>query len=366
MEELSSLKGARILVTGHTGFKGSWLSLWLSRLGSKVFGFSLPPETEPNNYTVSSVKDAIHGEIFEDIQNLNALKSVVEQFRPEFIFHLAAQPLVRRSYQQPIETFQTNVIGSLNVLESVRASGRPCCLIMVTSDKCYENTGQVWGYRENDHLGGHDPYSASKAAAEIAISSYQRSFFPTDKLNEHGVMIATVRAGNVIGGGDWAQDRLIPDAAKALSSGDSVKVRNPLSVRPWQHVLEPLSGYLMLADTMAKTKSPEYCSSWNFGPLPDDERPVCELMDIFCPYWADGTWESLNESRPPHESAVLRLSIDKAVHELGWKPRWQLGQAVRRTALWYKEYYESSTECMRDTCYSDIEEFTRSGEHSLD
>lgn len=357
MESLLTFKGTSVFVTGHTGFKGSWLSLWLSKLGAEVYGYSLSPDTTPNNYMVSSVRDLLSGETIADISDTKTLKNAFKQADPDYVFHLAAQPLVRKSYTFPIETFETNVIGSLNVLDTIRNFQRPCSVVMVTSDKCYENTGQIWGYRENDHLGGYDPYSASKAAAEIAISSYRRSFFPGEHLDEHGVQIATVRAGNVIGGGDWAEDRIIPDAVRALSEKKVVMVRNPNAVRPWQHVLEPLSGYLILAARMSKTRDPILSTPWNFGPFCQDECPVSDLVDLFVKEWGGGHWEQGSLSEASHEASVLRLSIEKAVHTLRWKPRWNLYKAVKRTAAWYKRYYRDEASSMQDVCFEDIDAY---------
>jgi CDP-glucose 4,6-dehydratase len=357
MNLVSAYKNRNIFITGHTGFKGSWLSLWLSKIGANVCGYSLQPVNTPNNYIVSSVSDLIYEETIADIRDKKLLKKAIEKSNPDFIFHLAAQPLVRESYNFPVETFEINVIGSLNVLESLREFGKSCSVIMVTSDKCYENNGQVWGYRENDHLGGHDPYSASKAAAEIAIASYRQSFFPKEKLDEHGVKVATVRAGNVIGGGDWAKDRIIPDTVKALSKEEIALVRNPHAVRPWQHVLEPLSGYLILAANMSKSKDPEFCSAWNFGPFCSDECTVSDLMDLFCKEWGYADWNHVSLPNALHEASVLRLSIDKAIHKLNWSPRWNLCEAVKRTTAWYKKYYDSNEKSMQDTCFADIDAY---------
>ena len=357
MELMSTYKGKNVFITGHTGFKGSWLSLWLSKMGANVFGYSLFPDTTPNNYTVSSVTDLLSEETIADIRDKKSLKKAIKEANPDFVFHLAAQPLVRKSYSCPVETFETNVIGSLNVLEGLRELGQPCSVVMVTSDKCYENNGQIWGYRENDPLGGYDPYSASKAAAEIAVASYRRSFFPMDSLDKHGVQIATVRAGNVIGGGDWAEDRIIPDAVRALSSGKTIQVRNPNAVRPWQHVLEPLFGYLMLGAKMSEEKNPEFCSAWNFGPRCDEECPVSDLMDLFCKEWGSGNWKQVSLTYAPHEASVLRLSIDKAVYKLHWTPRWDLHETIKRTAAWYKKYYNEDEGSMRDACFADIDAY---------
>lgn len=347
-------RGRNVFVTGHTGFKGSWLSLWLSKMGANIFGYSLQPDTIPNNYTVSLVRDLLSEEIIADICNKQSLFNAIKKTEPDYIFHLAAQPLVRDSYKYPIKTFETNVIGSLNVLEGLRELEQPCTVIMVTSDKCYENKWQVWGYRENDPLGGHDPYSASKAAAEIAISSYRQSFFPLEELDKHGVGIATVRAGNVIGGGDWAKDRIIPDAVRALSKGETISVRNPSAIRPWQHVLEPLYGYLTLAAKISESKNPEFCSAWNFGPFYNDECTVSNLMDLFCDNWDCANWSHTNLSNAPYEASILRLSIDKAIQKLGWSPRWNLSGAVKRTVAWYKKYYNGDAESMQEACLEDI------------
>ena len=357
MNLVSVYKNRNVLITGHTGFKGSWLSLWLSKIGANVCGYSLEPNNTPNNYTVSEVGDLLYEETIADIRNKKSLKEAIKRTDPDFIFHLAAQPLVRESYNFPIETFEINVIGSLNVLEGLREFGKSCSVIMVTSDKCYENNGQVWGYRENDPLGGHDPYSASKAAAEIAISSYRQSFFPKEKLDEHLVSLATVRAGNVIGGGDWAKDRIIPDAVRALSKEEIVSVRNPNAVRSWQHVLEPLSGYLILAAKMSKSKDPEFCSAWNFGPFCGDECTVSCLMDLFCKEWDCANWNHISLSNALHEASVLRLSIDKAIHKLNWAPRWDLCETVKRTIVWYKKYYNNSEKSMQDACFADIDAY---------
>jgi CDP-glucose 4,6-dehydratase len=358
MTFLDSYKGKKVLITGHTGFKGSWLSLWLWKLGSEVYGYSLPPNTTPNNYAVSSVRKIISGETIGNISDNRLIYEVIKESEPDVIFHLAAQPLVRVSYDHPVQTFQTNVMGTLNLLDALRDYERPCSVIMVTSDKCYENSGQVFGYRECDPLGGHDPYSASKAAAEIAVASYRRSFFPVDCIDEHGVQIATVRAGNVIGGGDWGTDRIIPDAVRALSIQKVVEVRNPHAIRPWQHVLEPLSGYLTLGARMYETRDPSLSSAWNFGPVSHDECPVSELMDLFCTEWGgNSAWEHVIPQNAPFESSVLRLSIDKAIHQLQWRPRWSLLDAVRRTVGWYQDYYLREAESMQEYCLQEIEAY---------
>jgi len=356
---MSNYKDKNVLITGHTGFKGSWLSLWLSKAGANVFGYSLLPPSVPNNYTLSSVADLLSGETIADICDKETLKSSIQMAEPDFVFHLAAEALVRRSYYYPIKTFETNVIGSLNVLECVRERGQPCSVVMVTSDKCYENKGQIWGYRENDPIGGCDPYSGSKAATEIAVSAYRQSFFPLENLEDHGISVATVRAGNAIGGGDWAEDRIIPDAVRALSIGRTIPVRNPNAIRPWQHVLEPLSGYLLLGARMSRDKNPQLCSAWNFGPRHEDESTVSDLMDRFCKEWGYGNWEQISPQNAPSEASVLRLSIDKAVHMLHWTPKWNLNEAIKKTAMWYKKYYCDGAESMQDACFADILAYMR-------
>lgn len=354
----SRYRHSRVFITGHTGFKGSWLALLLSQLGAEIFAYALPPDTTPNNYSVSLIGDILSGETIADIADNNALKTAIKVAEPDLIFHFAAQPLVRLSYYYPTMTFQTNVIGSLNVLDAVRSLEQPCSVIMVTSDKCYKNTGQIWGYRENDPLGGHDPYSASKAAAEIAIDSYRCSFFAKERFDEHRVQIATVRAGNVIGGGDWGADRIIPDAVRAFTENKAVKVRNPHGIRPWQHVLEPLSGYLTLGARMAEANDISLSSSWNFGPLTYDECAVSDLMDLFCKEWGgESKWVHVSSEKDPHEASVLRLAIDKAIHQLSWRPRWNLQEAVKRAVAWYKLYYQDSSTSMQDACFADIEAY---------
>ncbi len=303
--------GRSVLVTGHTGFKGSWLALWLHRLGAKVTGYALPPPTEPSNFCASAVRDLLAKHYEAEIRDAAALHAAVAAAQPDVVFHLAAQSLVRESYQSPRATFEVNVIGTLGLLDAVRAAGKPCVVVSVASDKCYENREQVWGYREIDPLGGHDLYSASKGAAEIAVAAYRRSFFPPERLGRHGVKLATARAGNVIGGGDWAKDRILTDAVRHLESGRPVPVRNPDAVRPWQHVLEPLSGYLTLAARMLESDAPSWCDAWNFGPLPGEELPVRRLVELFLQYWGEGTWTDVSDPNQPHEAGVLRLNIDK-------------------------------------------------------
>ena len=349
----SVFRGKRVFLTGHTGFKGSWLALWLHRLGAEVYGYSLPPPTEPSNYALSNVRGLLSGETLGDIRNRRLMGETLAAFRPDAVFHLAAQPLVRDSYAVPFETFEVNVMGTASLLDAVRGLGRPCAVVCITTDKCYENREQVWGYRECDPMGGYDPYSASKGAAEILIASYRRSFFNPERLADHGVQLASARAGNVIGGGDWARDRIVTDMVAALTAGRPVPVRNPHAIRPWQHVLEPLSGYLALASAMLTEAGPQWCGGWNFGPVPGTELPVGELAEAFVKAWGAGAW--LDQSAPgqPHEASILRLSIEKAGWELGWRPRWTCDETVRRTALWYRSVLCEGADA-RKACEADI------------
>ena len=355
-EQLRQYAGKSALVTGHTGFKGSWLSLFLHSLGSKVDGYSLAPPTEPNNFTVSRVQEICASHRIADIRDGAELERALRATQPDFIFHLAAQPLVRDSYSMPVETFDTNVMGTVRLLDAVRRLGRPCTVVVVTSDKCYQNVEHVWGYREIDSMGGDDPYSASKGATEIVVASYRRSFFAPESVATHGVRLASARAGNVIGGGDWARDRIVCDMARALSTGQPVPVRNPQAIRPWQHVLEPLGGYLLLAARMATSADPKWMSGWNFGPLSTDVLPVAQLTELFLHVWGAGTWVHQPSERPLHEAHLLRLSIDKATSVLGWNPCFNVAQAIERTARWYRDYYAGNID-MRERCRSDIHDY---------
>jgi CDP-glucose 4,6-dehydratase len=295
-----------------------------------------------------------------DLRDAPRLHEALADARPEVVFHLAAQPLVREAYAQPRETMETNVLGTLNLLESLRVLARPCVVVVVTSDKCYENREHVWGYREIDAMGGHDPYSASKGMVEILAAAYRRSFFPPARLAEHGIQLATARAGNVIGGGDWAKDRIVTDIVRHLAAGRPVPVRSPRAVRPWQHVLEPLSGYLTLAARMLQSPDPAWCDAWNFGPTPGEEISVGPLVERFIAAWGSGSWQDASDPRQPHEAHTLRLCIDKALHQLDWRPRWGVGEAVRRTAAWYRRFYEGHSTEMYPTCLADIDDFEAS------
>lgn len=362
----SVFAGKSVFVTGHTGFKGSWLALWLAKLGAKVTGYALAPPTmpaaggdgspTPNNFTVSRVADVLEAHHEADIRDRDTLHSALRAAKPDVVLHLAAQPFVRLSYSAPHETFETNVMGTVNLLESVRSIGRPCGVVIVTTDKCYENREQTWGYRECDALGGFDPYSASKGAAEIVTASYRQSFFPAEKLAKHGVAVASARAGNVIGGGDWALDRIVTELVRCSVQREDAQLRNPRAIRPWQHVLEPLSGYLSLAAKMIADPDPRWCEAWNFGPSAGDEWPVGKLADAFFTAWGSGGWRDVGDPNQPHEAGILRLSIDKAISQLDWRPRWQVDEAARRTALWFRGYY-ADRRTMADACLAEISDY---------
>ena len=352
---MSGFSRKSVLVTGHTGFKGSWLSLWLHRLGAEVTGFALEPPSIPNNFEASKIADVLVEDVRGDIRDADLMADVVRRRAPDVLFHLAAQPIVRTSLVDPRETFDVNVVGTASVLDAVRLAGIPCAMVVATSDKCYRNDGQVWGFRENDPLGGHDPYSASKAGSELVVDAYRSSFFPVDRIHEHGVRLASVRAGNVIGGGDWADDRIVPDAVRALAAGTDLVVRNPASTRPWQHVLEPLSGYLALAGRLLSDEHPDsWAEAWNFGPMVSDEASVADLATALVKAWGRGRWTTPPNAVANVEAKTLRIAIDKAVSALGWRPRWHLEETVSRTVEWYRNFYEDPKASMRDHSLDDI------------
>jgi CDP-glucose 4,6-dehydratase len=332
---LSLFRRKRILLTGDTGFKGSWLGLWLSMLGADVVGYSLPPEIEKAHFVTSGIDGYIH-HVDGDIRDLDALRQLFGEFQPEFLFHLAAQSLVGHSYRDPKLTFDTNIGGSVNILEMVRRTPSVRSAIYVTSDKCYQNKEWIWGYRENDELGGHDPYSASKAAAEVIFSSYYNSFLS----GRQSLGIASVRSGNVIGGGDWSVDRIVPDAIKALLEGRPVVVRNPLSVRPWQHVLDPLFGYLFLSGRLYESPR-RFSGSWNFGPEHRSIKTVLQLAEKIIFLWGHGELQVLEKKEGLHEATMLRLNVDKALSELQWVPLWDFDTAVGCTVEWYRCFRQS-------------------------
>ena len=350
-------QGKRVLLTGHTGFKGSWLLLWLQQLGAEVWTFALEPESEPNLFRqLAAAKPAGQGWHHQigDLADLECLNSLVCKAQPEVVFHLAAQPLVRRSYEDPLGTWSTNLMGSLHLLEALRSLQHTCSVVMVTTDKVYENREWCYGYREGDRLGGYDPYSASKAGTEIAISSWRSSFCGSNSHQTPYLRIATARAGNVIGGGDWATDRIIPDAMRSLIQGKPILVRNPLATRPWQHVIDPLAGYLRLAEVLSTDVSPP-CESFNFGPALSSNRSVKELVCTILEHWP-GQWLEQRDSSAPHEATLLHLQIDKAHHLLGWKPRWDYATTLARTVRWYRAVHDGYSPF--DCCLDDLNAYT--------
>ncbi len=345
----------RVLVTGHTGFKGSWLSIWLHELGAEVVGIGLEPYSERDNFVLSGIGKKIKADNRADIRDGEKMKEIFAHYQPEIVFHLAAQPLVRLSYEIPVETYQTNVMGTINIMEAIRATDSVKVGVMITTDKCYENKEQIWGYREDEPMGGYDPYSSSKGAAEIAIGSWRRSFFnPEDYGKKHHISLASVRAGNVIGGGDWAKDRIVPDCIRALETGCHIDIRSPKSVRPWQHVLEPLSGYMLLASKMFQEPT-KYCEGWNFGPTAESITSVWEVATKITNYYGQGTLRDVSDSNAPHEANLLMLDISKAKFQLGWTPRTNIDQCCQLTADWYKRYQR---EDVYNLCLEEIAQFT--------
>ena len=332
--------GKTVLVTGHTGFKGSWLSIWLHELGAKVIGVSLEPYSEKDNYVLSGIGQKIEADVRADIRDGESIKDLFVKYRPEIVFHLAAQPLVRLSYVEPVDTWQTNVMGTINVMEAIRATDSVRAGVMITTDKCYENREQMHAYTEDDPMGGYDPYSSSKGAAEIAISSWRRSFMNPKEYEKHHKMIASVRAGNVIGGGDWAKDRIIPDCIRSIEADIPIPIRNRQAVRPWQHVLEPLSGYLLLAKKMYEDPH-AFCEGWNFGPQMDSVVSVWEVAEKLISAYGKGTLLDQSDPNAVHEANLLMLDITKANQRLGWHPRMSIDECVKLTADWYKKYRQT-------------------------
>jgi CDP-glucose 4,6-dehydratase len=362
-DDLCLYAGKRVLVTGHTGFKGAWLCEWLLGLGADVSGLSLPAAKPSLFFALELDRRMKHA--IQDIGNLHQLQHALDEWKPEIIFHLAAQALVRVSYREPVSTFATNALGTANLLEAVRVSKLPCSIVAVTTDKCYDNDGQARSFKETDPLGGHDPYSASKAAAEIIIASYRDSYFA------HGtdVALASARAGNVIGGGDWAEDRIVPDAIRALTEGKPIPVRNPEFTRPWQHVLEPLGGYLSLGAQLEQartTKSPEqtarYAQAFNFGPLPGANRRVREVVEEILRHWP-GAWEQVAQEKHLKEAPLLSLAIDKAREVLDWTPRWDFARTVDETVAWYREH-NSGASALREFTQKQIASYASASAQS--
>jgi len=345
-------KGKKVLVTGNTGFKGSWLNIWLQMLGAEVFGLSNGIPTQPSHFEAAKLREKIVY-YMKDIRSLHSVKEVIDDVKPDFVFHLAAQSITRLSYVEPTLTFETNILGTMNVLEALRLSNHKCNAIIITSDKCYRNNEWVYGYRETDTLGGEDPYSASKGAAEIVIRSYTKSFFDNEDSN---VKVVSTRAGNVIGGGDWGQDRIVPDCMRSWSKGEEVEIRNPMSTRPWQHVLELLSGYLLLGEKLFKNPKLNG-ESFNFGPSSDQNYTVDDLIEEMLIYWDGKAKITVHTERYKNESALLKLCCDKAQHILGWYPTLNFSEAVKLTVDWYKKFYEQKVDVYNLSC-SQIEQYS--------
>ena len=345
--------GKRVFLTGHTGFKGSWLSLWLQELGAKVTGYALPPPSEPALFGVARVADGMES-VLGDIRDGDALRNALLAANPDIVLHLAAQALVRASYDDPVGTYATNVMGTVNLFEAVRAAPGVQACVIVTTDKCYENREWAWGYREDEAMGGHDPYSSSKGCAELVTSAYRRSFFAGPDTGTTTTAVASARAGNVIGGGDWAADRLIPDILKALAAKEAVEIRNPLATRPWQHVLEPLSGYLVLAQALCD--HPDMAAEgWNFGPRDEDAQPVQWIVERMCELWGEGASWNHDQSVQPHEANFLKLDISKARSQLRWQPRWSLDDALKNIISWQRAWL--ADEDMRAYCIAQVDRY---------
>lgn len=346
--------GKRVLVTGHTGFKGSWLSIWLHELGTEVVGVSQDPFTNRDNYVLSGIGNKMMADLRSDICDGQKMKEIFQKYQPEIVFHLAAQPLVRYSYEQPVETYEANVMGTIHVMEAIRATSSVKVGVMITTDKCYDNKEQMRGYKEDDPFGGYDPYSSSKGACEIAIQSWRRSFFnPEDYGKKHHVSLASVRAGNVIGGGDWALDRIIPDCIKALEQDKVIDIRSPKAIRPWEHVLEPLSGYMLLAKKQWEHPT-EFCEGWNFGPESESVSTVWEVATELIKNYGKGKLKDSSDPNAVHEAKLLMLDITKAKTKLGWKPRMNMQQCMDLVADWYKRYRSDN---VYQLCVEEIEKF---------
>jgi CDP-glucose 4,6-dehydratase len=340
-------KDRKVFITGHTGFKGAWLSLWLHHLGAEVVGYALEPPTTPNFFDLCNLSEIIKS-IKGDVRNFDFLKKSLAANKPDIVFHMAAQSLVRQSYYDPIETYSTNVMGTVNLLEAIRQIEIIRAVVIVTSDKCYENREWVWGYRENEAMGGYDPYSSSKGSSELITAAYRQSYFSPDDYNQHKVGIASVRAGNIIGGGDWGKDRLIPDCIRSLADNKEILIRNPQAIRPWQDVFDPLRGYLLLAEKLYQNGD-HYAQAWNFGPSEDNAIPVYKIVQLILKYWGGGSWKDVSnsESKQLHEARYLKLDCSKARAELGWESIINIEESIKWTCEWYMKYYNNKIP-MRD------------------
>ncbi|MDR1584207.1 MAG: CDP-glucose 4,6-dehydratase [Prevotellaceae bacterium] len=355
MVDLNIYKGKKVFITGHTGFKGSWLCLLLHGLGAEVYGYALNSPTSPSLYEVAKIDELITSHI-SDVRDYDTLYSIMSVVAPDVVFHLAAQPLVRDSYKKPIDTYAVNVMGTVNLLEAVRHTKAVRAVVNVTTDKCYENKEWSWGYRENEPMGGYDPYSNSKGCSELVTSAFHSSFFnPADYGKTHQVALASARAGNVIGGGDWAEDRLIPDFIRAIGKGEKVKIRSPHAIRPWQHVLEPLSGYLMLGVKLLTGDGYKYAEGWNFGPDDSDAKPVEWIINKMCALWGDEASYEIDTNPQPHEATYLKLDCSKAKTRLGWYPKWDIDTTISRIVEWTKAYNQGAD--MRSVCEKQIREY---------
>lgn len=349
-------KNKKVLITGHTGFKGSWLSLLLHLLGSDVYGYALEPPTNPSLYNEAQL-DKIVKSTIGDIRDFQKLKDTIDRIKPEIIIHMAAQPLVRASYKDPIETYSTNVMGTVNLFEAVRQTSGVKAVINVTTDKCYENREWHWGYRENEPMGGYDPYSNSKGCSELVTSSFRNSFFNPKEYEKHGVALASARAGNVIGGGDWAEDRLIPDFIRSITNGEQLLIRSPYAIRPWQHVLEPLNGYLKLAAKLYED-GPRFAEAWNFGPDDSDAQNVEWITKKICVYWGENAAYIIDTNPQPHEANYLKLDCSKVKAELDWQPKWNIDKALRSIVEWNKSWLSGDN--AKQICFNQINDYFKS------
>lgn len=346
-------KDKQVFITGHTGFKGSWLCLWLHLLGARVTGYALHPPTEPSLFKLCNINNFVSS-IYGDILDSTFLNKSLNNSGCDIVIHMAAQPLVRDSYQNPVQTYMTNVIGTVNVLEALRNVGKVKAFVNITSDKCYDNKSWYWGYRENEPLGGYDPYSNSKACSELVTAAYRDSFFNNNEYKNHGLAVATARAGNVIGGGDWAKDRLITDCIAALLAGKQILIRSPHAIRPWQHVLEPLAGYLTLAQKLYEKGVP-FAEGWNFGPNDEDAKPVEAIVTMLCEKWGGAAGYIIDNNKQPHEATFLKLDCSKAKNRLAWYPKWNLEKAIDSIVAWNKDYIANKN--LTETCFRQITEY---------